>query len=77
MYLKYFSSDRSHMYNKDTGEWNAPPPEYACIQSGPSNLRHYVTMSDSREGLVKGNTKDVFGVVMTLAELNEFFLAIP
>jgi hypothetical protein len=65
------------MYNEDTGEWNAPPPEYACIQSGPSNLRDYVNMSDTWEGLVKENTKDPFGVIMTLAELIEFFLAIP
>jgi hypothetical protein len=65
------------MYNKDTGEWNAPPPEYACIQSGPSNLRDYITMSDSREGLAKANAKDSFGVTMTLAELKEFFLAMP
>jgi hypothetical protein len=65
------------MYNKDTGEWNAPPPEYACIQSGPSNLRDYITISDRREGFVKEDTKDSFGVIMTLAELKEFFLAIP
>jgi hypothetical protein len=34
-------------------------------------------MSDTWEGLVKENTNDSFGVIMTLAELKEFFLAIP
>jgi hypothetical protein len=32
-YLQYFSSDRSHMYNTQTKQWNAPPPTYDCINS--------------------------------------------
>jgi hypothetical protein len=58
------------MYNKETGEWNAPPPDYACIESGPSNLRDYISMTDSQKG---ENSKDPYGVVMTLAELQDFF----
>jgi hypothetical protein len=58
------------MYNKETGEWNAPPPEYACIESGPSNLQDYISMEDSQKG---ENAKDPFGVVMTLAELQDVF----
>lgn len=30
-YLRYFASDRSHMYNATTKRWNAPPPPYSCI----------------------------------------------
>lgn len=30
-YIRYFASDRSHMYNAATGKWKAPPPSYQCI----------------------------------------------
>lgn len=33
-FLSHFSSDRSHMINRQTGEWNAPPPPYAPITGG-------------------------------------------
>ena len=35
-YLKYFYSDRMHMYNKERGEWLAQPPNYAPIMNGLS-----------------------------------------
>lgn len=31
VFLRHFSSDRSHMYNAKTKTWNAPPPSYDCI----------------------------------------------
>ena len=31
VYLRHFSSDRSHMYDFETKTWNAPPPSYDCI----------------------------------------------
>jgi hypothetical protein len=39
LYLSYFASDRRHMYCKETGTWNAPPPGYSCIdvQITPTN----------------------------------------
>jgi hypothetical protein len=30
-FLNHFSSDRSHMIQRDTGQWTAPPPNYQCI----------------------------------------------
>ena len=30
-YIKYFTSDRSHMYNTKTQSYNKPPPPYRCI----------------------------------------------
>ena len=30
-YLKNFASDRSHMINEKTGQYNATPPDYDCI----------------------------------------------
>jgi protein N-terminal glutamine amidohydrolase len=47
-FLSHFSSDRSHMINSQTGEWNAPPPPYTPIvgssasNSGNNNLQHYL-----------------------------------
>jgi hypothetical protein len=41
-FLKNFSSDRMHMYDIKTQTWNAPPPHYDCILSGPSNLKSYL-----------------------------------
>jgi N-terminal glutamine amidase len=35
MYLQYFSSDRSHMYNTEKNTWNEPPPHYRCILPPP------------------------------------------
>ena len=37
-YLRHFSSDRSHMYNDKTGEWNATPPPYDCIIQSSSDV---------------------------------------
>lgn len=36
-YLQYFSSDRRHMYDSVTKEWNAPPPTYQPVVRGASN----------------------------------------
>jgi len=33
-YLRYFYSDRMHMYNEDDGQWSAPPPKYLPIMNG-------------------------------------------
>ena len=33
-YLRYFHSDRMHMYNEDNGQWSAPPPNYLPIMNG-------------------------------------------
>jgi hypothetical protein len=61
-FLKNFSSDRMHMYDAETQTWNAPPPRYDCILSGPSNLNAHLdfttqpssppTTDDSRYGNV-------------------------
>jgi len=70
------------MYNQETKEWSAPPPEYACIQgseeSMTTNLAEYISMSETK-GRTRGRAellkqvKERYGVTMTLAELEEFF----
>lgn len=81
VYLKHFSSDRSHMYNSETQTWSAPPPEYACIEANgqTTNLNEYIAMIEpkctakrGRAELVK-HVKDRYGVTMTLTELQELF----
>jgi len=37
MYLRHFSSDRSHMYNSETNTYNSPPPAYTCILQQQEN----------------------------------------
>jgi len=46
LFLQYFSSDRSHMFNQQTQQWNAPPPTYECILNGPPNLQDYLNFVD-------------------------------
>ena len=81
VYLQHFCSDRSHMYDASTGTWNAPPPTYDCIQATgqteSSNIQKYIAMTTprsekSRDELIK-DTRDHFGVVMTVAMLQRCF----
>jgi hypothetical protein len=83
VYLKHFSSDRSHMYNDETRTWSAPPPTYACIQAAgeeATNLKKYIGMTERRK--VMGRTEllqlakeEKYGVTMSLAELEQVFHA--
>jgi N-terminal glutamine amidase len=34
----YFASDRSHMWNAATGQYNAPPPPYECITTTAGSI---------------------------------------
>ena len=54
-FLEKFCSDRMHMFNAQTNEWNAPPPKYDCIktndrQGQTSNLKEYISMKQQMEG---------------------------
>jgi|UPI0005819CF9 hypothetical protein len=63
LYLEHFSSDRSHMFNESTQTWNAPPPSYRCIQSGPSNLDRYLDFSAEHDDAL------VYGRLFTLDQI--------
>lgn len=73
-YLRYFSSDRRHMFNN--GKWLSPPPTYECIvaddekgtKGSVSNLNEYISMNGS------GKDSFVMGDVMTLEELHAKFI---
>eukprot|EP00980_Cylindrotheca_fusiformis_P005028 scaffold1062_cov130-Cylindrotheca_fusiformis.AAC.34 len=74
IFLKNFSSDRSHMYNEESKEWNAPPPHYACIQTeNENNIAKFFTISEeNREDKVKDETL-AYGAVYSLSELKVRF----
>lgn len=71
IYLENFYSDRMHMFNSGTGQWNAPPPTYDCImihkinpternkEGNLSNLAEYVSMKYDhvREDGINDTTK--------------------
>mmetsp|Transcript_13982 Transcript_13982/g.38664 ORF Transcript_13982/g.38664 Transcript_13982/m.38664 type:complete len:92 (-) Transcript_13982:87-362(-) len=71
IFLQNFASDRMHMYNREKGTWNAPPPSYAPIQSGQanttSNLKHYLNFVD-RPNFQEINM-DAFGTILTKQQL--------
>jgi hypothetical protein len=56
-YIRYFSSDRSHMF--EGGHWLSLPPEWPCIGRG-NNLQQFVDIGDPQ-----------FGFVLSLTELLE------
>ncbi|CAF0810619.1 unnamed protein product [Brachionus calyciflorus] len=45
-YISNFASDRSHMINKQTGEYQAEPPIYECIKSlhSSNNIQEFIEM---------------------------------
>lgn len=72
-----FSSDRSHMINKETNEWMMPPPSYSCIKRHATeimNLPKYRDMSSVDNTLTDSEIQDApFGKVVNLEQLCSFF----
>uniref|UniRef100_A0A1B6G201 Protein N-terminal glutamine amidohydrolase n=1 Tax=Cuerna arida TaxID=1464854 RepID=A0A1B6G201_9HEMI len=66
-YLKFFSSDRSHM--KRNGLWIKPPPEYPPLRNSEEshNLEQYISMKSESSEVTK------FGYVFTLNSFIEKF----
>lgn len=50
IYLRHFSSDRSHMYNSETKTWNEPPPSYDCILQQHENQHSNDSGSSNDDG---------------------------
>lgn len=80
VYLNTFGSDRSHMLNPLTRQWNAKPPSYPCIlPCNESNLVHYMTIdADDVEWRTSSSVGDThpFGVILSLSEFKQRFLHI-
>jgi len=56
VYLQYFSSDRSHMYNPDSNEWKSTPPSYDCINA-PNHNDNSMKVGNNRITITNpGNT---------------------
>lgn len=66
-YLENFASDRSHMVNFKTGEYNSPPPNYSCIECKTSrnNINEFINMD-----------KNEHGTIMSEKEFQNFFFRI-
>jgi hypothetical protein len=73
-FLKYFYSDRMHMFDRKKQIWSSPPPSYECIMHGrqenngtssASNLDRYVNMD--------GGEETIYGCVMSLDEIKQKF----
>jgi hypothetical protein len=73
-FLKNFSSDRMHMYDAKTKTWNAPPPRYDCILSGPSNLNAYLDFATQRSS-TPTTDDSLYGKVLNLPELRVYNFA--
>jgi hypothetical protein len=81
VFLETFSSDRMHMYNPETKEWNAAPPTYACILPyKKSNLSTYMTIDETeveRRMTRDRDEKSPFGTIYSLIELRKRFRIDP
>lgn len=52
LFLKEFTSDRSHMKD-ESGHWSQPPPDWPLILGGSTNnLQMYIDMNDTHSGTV-------------------------
>lgn len=91
LFLTYFTSDRSHMYNAATKTWNAPPPPYDCIAPTASagagagaapaprllTLQQYLRF-DSLPGDMSATTSvplEAWGKIVSLRELMDYDFA--
>ena len=77
VFVETFSSDRMHMYNAETRQWNATPPTYACIlPTKKGNLSAYMCIDEmevkSRKTQER-NEKSAFGTIYSLTELRKRF----
>ena len=73
LYIEHFASDRMHMYNRQTQEWNAPPPTYRCInvrEGVPSNFKRYLDFGKKQNAADSKDT--IFGKILSLKELAEY-----
>lgn len=74
IFLKNFSSDRMHMYDAETQTWNAPPPHYDCILSGPNNLDAHLDFTTQRPSPPTTNDS-TYGTVLNLPEFSVYNFA--
>lgn len=78
VFLRYFSSDRRHMWDSARQKWKESPPMYACIQGeyitndeesasfSKHNLMSYIDMQENKN-------HEKFGTVYTLPQLRRRF----
>lgn len=72
-FLKSFASDRSHMIDPETKEWNSPPPPYGCIQTEKTknNISKFFTITEEESQSNEKNESSDFGAVYSILQLIE------
>ena len=73
-YLRHFASDRMHMFNPQKNTWNAPPPDYDCINISdgrPSNFQRYLDFSFTAANQT-AEEEAIFGRILSLRQLAEY-----
>lgn len=85
-FLQHFASDRMHMFNAQTQQWNATPPTYDCINirggTTPSNMQAYLDFKEhhtrrKKEHEMMSGCDDVhdeaiYGTILSLHELRNY-----
>ncbi|CAB9525709.1 terminal glutamine amidohydrolase [Seminavis robusta] len=85
-FLRYFSSDRSHMWDAVKQQWMATPPTYRCIQGASHKAKAANDDDDKSQNKASSNLMTymdmtqklddpIFGSVLTRQELEERFLS--
>jgi hypothetical protein len=81
-YIERFASDRSHMFNARTKEWNSPPPSYDCINvhgDQGSNFQHYINFkqnaiaAETQTGDDEREQNRTFGFIYTKEQFTDHF----
>ena len=87
VFLRFFASDRMHMFNAQTRQWNATPPTYDCINirggRTSSNMQRYINFREhhspkkkkTEEMMSDGgddNDEAVYGSILSLQELQNY-----
>lgn len=70
IFLKHFSSDRSHMWDAKKKKWNATPPAYPCILAAGETKSNLMTYVDITSKVNSG----MHGSVLNREELEKRFL---
>ena len=69
VFLREFSSDRSHMFNAETNRWNASPPPYDCINMSPGRTSTFRQFYDFRLDGARKQDPSKYGTVLTKQQL--------
>lgn len=71
VFIREFSSDRSHMFNAETNSWNASPPSYDCINMLQGRPSTFSTFNDFSKN-ARGHDPSKYGTILTKQQLAQY-----